>query len=154
MKIHSDIISEGDIHLATRAAGMRGVQADVSRHGSRSRQRSFTVHLTGNSPRRTNSGHYGVSDEHAATWDEWGMFIQALYLVDPNALIGQYGDYNTFAFTTCGRFQYLTAPYACRPAGHKWIPQGDYIHECKWCSARQDFTRMWAIQDAKRAARA
>jgi hypothetical protein len=154
MKIHSDIITEADIHRATTAAGMRGVCAEVTHHGSRSRDHSFNVHLTGNSSRRPNSGQRGGGgDEYAATWDEWGMFIQDLYDRDSNALIGMYEDYETFAKCTDGRFENLTAPYQCRPAGHKWFSIGSYRQDCKWCSARFDYTPINDRNMARRKAK-
>lgn len=150
MKVHSDILSPIQIHQATIAAGMRGVDAEVTVHGSRSRAQSFNVSLTGNSTRWTNSGQSGSGHEHAATWDEWGMFIQALYEIDPKALIGQYGTYETFAKCTFGRFEALTSPYAC--AEHKWRPApGEHVTECKWCGARFDYMPIHEITMARRA---
>ena len=87
MRIHTDLITERDIHVATNAAGMRNVFADVTQRGSRSRERSFDVKLTGNSTRKTNPGWANGEREQAATWDEWGMFIHALYEIDPEAVI-------------------------------------------------------------------
>ncbi len=149
MKIHSDILSPIQIHQATIAAGMRGVDAEVTVAGSRSRQASLNVSLTGNSKRRTNSGQYGAGDEYAATWDEWGIFIQALYEIDPQALIGQYGERGVFEACTGGRFQSLTAPYAC--ADHRWFSVGAMRQECKWCSATFDYTFIIEANKERRA---
>lgn len=149
MKIHSDILSPAQIHRATTAAGMRGVDAEVTSHGSRSRRASFNVSLTGTSNRWTNSGQSGAGAEHAATWDEWGMFIQALYEIDPQALIGQYGTYETFALCTFGRFESLVNAYSC--ADHKFVSRGDHVTECKWCGARFDYAPIMKITMERRA---
>jgi hypothetical protein len=47
--------------------------------------------------RRSNTGYAGGSrDSLAATYDEWGHFIAALYELDPDAQIGQYADRQHF----------------------------------------------------------
>lgn len=135
MKIHSDVLTARDIYQATAAAGMRGVDAEVTTHGSRSRARSFNVHLTGTSTRRTNPGWaYGERD-FAATWDEWGMFINALYEIDPEAIIGQYPSKAVFEYVTNWRFEHLTAPYQHGEGGHRWKVEVPGVQECTSCSA-------------------
>ena len=143
MRIHTDRITELDIHVATNAAGMRDVFADVTQRGSRSRERSFDVKLTGNSTRKTNPGWANGEREQAATWDEWGMFIHALYQIDPEAVIGQYADFEVFQTSTGHRFDSLTAPYSHGEGGHRWIVSTPGVQECVSCDAtfRYDYVR-------------
>jgi hypothetical protein len=51
-----------------------------------------------------NSGAYGAKGDqwlrYCAQWMEWGNLIAALYLIDPNAKIGQYKNQASFEFVT------------------------------------------------------
>lgn len=137
MRIHSDILTSLDISAAERAAGMTGVDATVTAHGSRKRDHAFNVLLTGTSSRRPNNGRYGAdSNAFAATWDEWGMFLAALYAVDPNMDATYYADAADFHRQTGDRFLTLKAADQCR--NHNW---GFVIslsgHECSKCAARR-----------------
>ena len=143
MKIHSDTLTVEDIHTATREAGMRGVYADVIAKGSRSRKRGFEVKLSGTNTRLQNPGtSRDRSVEQAATWDEWGMFINALYQLDSNAIIGPYRFQQHFDEVTYSRFEALTAPYA--HGNHKWENRGDGTSQCKFCEAEYDFKGAFA----------
>ena len=143
MRLHSDTLTRDDVYNATHAAQMTGVKADATQHGSRSKARAFEVHLTGTSFRRPNSGGWGATtddDTHAATWDEWGMFLNYLYSIDPNMIVGSpgrptYADLYDFDATTTSRFMFLEASEQHR--NHKWIPLGARVFECK-CGAVQD----------------
>src|SRR6188474_3141328 len=91
MRLHTDILTAADVYAATISRGMRGVYADVATVGSRSHARALDVHLSGTSSRRVNAGTSHVDRfalDHAATWDEWGMVIAALYELDPSAVWG------------------------------------------------------------------
>ena len=99
MKIHSDILEHG--HLV--AALPDRVYARPLRCGSRKRDHGFIVYLAGSSPRRSQHDR----DVYAATWDEWGIWIAALYDIDPEAIIGQYWSREDFYDTTA-----------------KWAPRG------------------------------
>lgn len=137
MKIHSNSLTEAHIHTATRSHGMKGVYAEVSTQGSRSRARAFTVKLTGTSNRNQNPGTgRDRYVEKAATFDEWGMFIDFLFLCDEDAVIGQYKGYEHFKACTFGRYESLTQPYA--HGNHKWA-YVDGVSECKDCEAKFDF---------------
>lgn len=140
MRIHSDILAPSDIHRATVAAGMRGVAAEVSTHGSRKRRTAYDVILTGTSTHRPN-GWYRDRDEsaYAATWDEWGMFLSALFEQDPDMVTPYYADANDFHIKTGDRFKMLTAPYQHGGSGHKWQYNPDTgRQECVICEAVQN----------------
>jgi hypothetical protein len=141
MRIHTDSLTISDIYAATKNAGPR-VDVEVRQHGSRSRARAFNVTLTGTSPRRTNSGKRGAGDEHAATWDEWGMFLAELFRRDPNAVApNAYESGEHFRWVTGARFDNLTPAYQHGGAGHRWsgaYPNATgtyYVVECTSCEA-------------------
>lgn len=136
MRIHSDILTAQNIYQATQATGMTGVDADVSTHGSRSRERAFNVLLTGNSTRRPNTGKAGAGgDDFAATWDEWGIFLNALYEIDPHLSTPYYADAYDFHRQTNDRFVDLAHADQCRT--HNWQYILNQGHTCKKCNARQ-----------------
>lgn len=136
MRIHSDILTHADIYQATRAAGMTGVYTErETDHGSRSRDHAFDVTLRGTSSRRPNwgTGDRGTDDGYAATWDEWGMFIESLFQADENAIIGMYSSYYAFQAYTGYRFDDLTADAQHKSHNFNYsIDTG--CHECQ-CGA-------------------
>ena len=137
MKVHSDILTEKHFHNATQAAGMSNVYvSQLAVKGSRSRKRRIDLKLAGNSNHNQNRGTAKVATWEtvkAATWDEWGMFINALFEIDPNAIIGQYDGMEMFQEVTDNRFDTLTAPYA--HGNHKWINTGANSMACEHCDA-------------------
>lgn len=144
MRLHTDILAPSDIYRAVTAAGMTGVHVEATRHGSRARDHAFEVHLTGTSSRRPNGGNYGAGAGYAATWDEWGMFLAALFELDPQAIAGTpgrptYASGETFHAATWDRFKSLTAPHQHGGSGHKWTRDGySPWQECDSCEARWD----------------
>lgn len=126
MRLHTDTLTRADLAAAVERAGLRPGNLTVTEHGSRSHTRAWNVYLTGTSSRRTNSSsgteaHAG----HAATWDEWGMFLADLYRRDPGMVAGSpgapvYTDARDFHTITHGRFRYLTPDEQHGGAGHRW----------------------------------
>ena len=135
MKIHSDTLTGREIMDATKARGMRGVRVDkLDTKGSRQRARRWDVTLEGNSAFRQNFG-----ENQAATWDEWGIFIEALFQLDPDAVIGQYASFNDFRRTTGARFSTLW--WEDSHKRHTWKSEGNYTSSCK-CGATQDWSSL------------
>lgn len=118
MRIHTDVLSADDFShsladekRAARIAISVGFK-ELSEHRSTSRHRGFEVQLgsykkiEGDGRRIGNSGSYGaMSGEYAATYDEWGWFLAALYREDPNMIVGSkknpiYKDQSDFRFRT------------------------------------------------------
>lgn len=101
MKIHSDTLTESQLYTAKRGLP---VYLETVCVGSRSRNHGFLVRLSADRDdlhrRAANSGQYGASSntigEVAATWDDWGVWIARLFLLDPNAIIGPYKGRNHF----------------------------------------------------------
>lgn len=132
MRIHTDSIRYSDLLEAAKAAR---VEVEITTHGSRKRDHAFNVNLTGESKRRPNRSH--ASDEYAATWDQWGVFIGHLFLVDENAVFGSmYDGVDEFNFRTDHRFVHGWPKDA--HGDHRFKYSGlPYTHQCTKCSATQ-----------------
>jgi hypothetical protein len=145
MRIHGNKITDATLAHALASHGMTGVTAIMSAHGSRSRARAYEVQLRGTSPRRPNSGGYGpldtASGDHAATWDEWGMFLAAVFAADPSVTVPRvYDSAEHFHWATGDRFRTLTAADQHR-TGHRWEYTGESVtgaysvSRCRGCDA-------------------
>lgn len=117
MRLHSDTITRADIF----AALPDDVTATVVTHGSRKRAQAFEVSLEGLGARHTrkkNSGQYGAGVEYAASWDDWGIWLAALYEIDPQLNATYYQDREDFYARTA---QYqprgMKAPWLTTPRG-------------------------------------
>ena len=123
MKIHTDKLTREDLYAHLPV----GVGLDLVPVGSRKRGQGFVVSLSylgqggrGSGRRPKNSGCAGSPRTFAASWDEWGIWMAALYEIDPDAIIGTYKDRGDFYGTTA-----------------KWRPRG---MEAPWLEALpQDF---------------
>jgi hypothetical protein len=89
VKIHTDVLTNGDVFRLVR--DMPGLYVETTSHGSRSRLRRLDVGLWAYefAPGRAGSSR---PDSWHPTWAEWTALIEALYALDPLALIGQYVD--------------------------------------------------------------
>lgn len=114
MKIHSDVLLPRAFWQASMAAGVDLV--DYSESGSRSRKRAYNFSLSGSSPYQRGFGAGG----QAATWDEWGIFLNYLFKIDPNAHCGKnsYLSAEHFHWMTGDRFRHLSR--ANQHKRHKW----------------------------------
>lgn len=126
MRIHTDLIYDNHLLRALDSTGLTtdGVWLETcDQHGSRSRARAFNVKLAatprdGRRRRRNFATRLGDDvNTVAATYDEWGIWIRALFKVDPEAIIGQYKGVDDFHTQTHGRFREhpfaLEHPSAC-----------------------------------------
>ena len=97
------------------------------------------------SRRRPNSGNYGADrDVFAATWDQWGVFLQILFDADPDLTIPRaYADRDEYVYRTDARFVKIGGGW-----GNYWPADahGDhtfryagipYMQACTKCSAVQ-----------------
>jgi hypothetical protein len=129
------------IHTSTckgkfiEAAAFAGVTLELlEHHGSRSHLQAFEVILSGSNSRYMNSPHY--ADRHAATWDEWGIFLNYIYNYDSQMKTAAYNHRLDFHWQTNDRFRDLTRNEQHRT--HRWY----YVawsgeHRCEICSARR-----------------
>lgn len=107
MKLHSDVLTIPDIEDALRTAKATGrvdnlIHLDTLEvRKSRSRKNGYEIQLVwdgtkvkGDGRRWKNSGHGGSDSgeygNYAATRDEWGWFIDAVFNLDPAAVFGPY----------------------------------------------------------------
>ena len=143
MRIHSNTLTSQDVYNAARVA--RATVETLSEHGSRSRARAFEVKLSGESRRRPNGGNYGADrDVFAATWDQWGVFLQILFDADPDLTIPRaYADRDEYVYRTDARFTKIGGGWADYwPADahgdHTFRYAGiPYTQACTKCSAVQ-----------------
>lgn len=129
MRIHSDTLTAIQIHSLVPVTAYVG---KLSRHGSRKRDHAFEVNLGGSGK---TGGQWGQQNGKAATWDEWGMFLAALYEADPEAVTPYYTDADDFHHVTGDRFRTLTPDEQHKQ--HRWEYQvnlgdhGSSYHACK-----------------------
>jgi hypothetical protein len=117
MRIHTNTVTYTDLAQSALLAGVY-LERD-SEHKSKSHKRAFDVILSGSSPRRRNSGAAANrTDDYAATWDEWGIFLGELFRRDPAIKCAYYRDAADFHWQTGGRFRALTRDKQHRV--HNW----------------------------------
>ena len=177
LKMANDSAGDNGVHeYRAKSAKPRDfialVSAKVSEHRSQTHARAFEIQLFGDSSRGPSSGMDNYGDK-AATWDQWGMFLSALFEVDPAARAGGaknpiYIDRDHFHWSTCGRYlgardndgvRRVDAPtgtFTTAGSGyhrqHKWMPDGAsatgayYVHSCA-CGAiarQMAYGRSWS----------
>lgn len=142
-----------------RTAGQRtyitGVGINtLTEHGSRTHAHAFELQLSGDSTRGPNSGAYGMNtwDDKAATWDQWGLFLSALFDADPDARVGGaknpiYINREHFHWTTGNRYAGTPddngVPRVDAPTGMFFHPgNGGYHRQHKWV------WEGWSVTDA------
>lgn len=143
MRVHTDVLDVFDFWDAADTANRnlrendidRIVVADITEHGSRVRRRSFEVLLSGDSSRNVQNHDY-----KAATWDQWGEFLAALFDADETVTIPKlYESKDHFHWVTSGRYALAGSFEYCRQ--HSWQNQGTHangaftVHRCKRCDA-------------------
>ena len=106
MRIHTNVLTYGDL---TWSALIADCDYEIERTGSRTHDRAFTVHLTGDSGRQPNRRGQNYPGTKAATWDQWGVFIAMLFAKDPSAVFGTvkyptYRNASDFHMKTADRF--------------------------------------------------
>lgn len=110
MRIHTSVITEatqiyqalGSQKILGRIANHVGFKI-LEHHGSTIREHAWEIQLEAferdNGRRAGNSGSYGAMrpeyDGYAATFDEWGWLLAALYALDPQAHVGS-PEYPTY----------------------------------------------------------
>lgn len=133
------------IHTNAPAADMLtlryldGIGATWTEHGSRSHMRAFEVQLSGSGYAR-NSGTRGASSEKGATWDEWGIWLNKLFLLDPAARVGGTAARPVYAdradFRECTGYRYDDLKIGDQHRKHRWEYQRDGSFSCKCGAAR------------------
>lgn len=134
MRLHTSL-HLSDLQIAAKEAR---VDMMITEHGSRSRDRAFEVKLTGESRRRPNGGNYGADGEaHAATWDQWGVFLAYLFARDESMTCWAYKGADEFHAKTAYRFDTEGFPEDYH-GDHTFRYNGTpRQQECNKCSAVQ-----------------
>lgn len=134
-----------DMHAAARRAGV--VLVRFTEHGSRKSPRAFDVLLSGSGitgGQWGNSGTYGAGPYKAATWDEWGIFLDVIFRRDPQASCRAYSGQEEFQWATGNRYDTLTPER--QHIRHKWSHDGifglDYSTQRCACGA----IRRWVVR--------
>lgn len=109
MKLYSDILTMANIASAKPDGcyvRVRAIQNPrVRKQGWKGKLYSMT------SNRWENSGTHGAatwSDDRPASWDEYGVWLAALFSLDPNARLGPYNNAADFLRATSNKYP-LTA---------------------------------------------
>lgn len=132
MRIHVNNVTETDLrNILTGSDLLRGVKfLQLTPHVSRTHERAFEVRLTGSSHHRTMKGEH-----EAATWDEWGVFINEVFNLDPTAKAGDYKTQIQFDQYTVFRFDEIRdRSEMCTQ--HKWGRFSFGYTHCVKCEAR------------------
>jgi hypothetical protein len=136
MRIHTDQNTWSNLYDAARVAR---VSFDRSRSFRSSiRESGFDITLEGESRRRPNNR--GSSDGHAATWDQWGVFLGHLFNIDPDMVVGTpkrpvYASETDFERQTDRRFVAGIWPEDAH--GDHVFRYDGLSMKCLRCSARQ-----------------
>lgn len=146
MRIHTNASET----IVRRAAIKAGVELRMTVHKSRTHDHGFEVSLRGASRRRPN--FYNGDGSYAATWDQWGVFLAAIFDADVLTRCGSgkrptYADAEDFHRKTFGRFitdarvypdagLVLTTPTDMH-GDHTFKFAGvPYVQKCTKCSAQ------------------
>lgn len=140
MRIHSDYLTFEDMYAATRTRGME-LRAVVELRGSKSRKYAYDVFLSGSGRQ---SQAIVLDGDQSATWDEWGLYLEYLFYIDPDMIANPYKGKNSkytskdlFEIATMGRFKNLR--WGNSHNQHRWVlDQGTKVHHCK-CGASANF---------------
>lgn len=113
MKVYSDVLTPAMLADAlppdVTFASMRTIQRP------RVRARGWEIHLEGlgaRHTRRVNSGEYGAGYHAAATYDDHGWWMAALFAIDPDARISWW--YGANAFHAGTEYKYASLEEASR----------------------------------------
>lgn len=136
MRIHTNDADTVQAAIRDAAASMRGVDAEISAHGSRKRRTGLELSLTGTGRA---GGQYGNGSGKSATWDEWGAVLGAVFAADPDAIAGPYDGGEHFGWST----------------GHAYgggLPE-DAHHQHRWDSQGRSVTGSYFVSRCGRCSR-
>lgn len=133
MRFHSDTLTNTDMFDARHEAGVHFYKFEEKR--SRSRNQAWEFRLEGWTSNRLLN--FGDGYTTAATWDEWGIFLNVLFQRDPQAHCAFYRGLEDFQIATGHRFD--TLKRADQHPNHKFAWNGE-VSACK-CGAVQRHQR-------------
>lgn len=119
MRIWSDTLTRQDFYTAEHKAQANIIE--LTEHKARKRGARWEVKLSGDSPYMTAGGR-----AHAATWDQWGIFLAKLFELDPEMTTQYYRDAAEFHAVTGDRFRTLHVMDSHRV--HHWRLESPYAY--------------------------
>lgn len=107
MKIYSDRLQAIDFCTAANAAGIQLGNCDSMRRPQLRRNGWNVWYGNPSSKRSPNSGTRGgpQANLNAASWDEWGIALAALYEIDLQMIAGPYRSADDFHAKTGGKYR-------------------------------------------------
>lgn len=135
MKIHTDLTA-ADMETALDNSGIEGARLLMQEKRSRSKARRFDIYFDAEPMEgRRLSQHYDDGRQVTGiTYDEWGLFIEQVFLMDESAKVGPYKDRNHFRDITNYRFDDLV--WENRHDRHRFEFNRDHMgFECTGCDA-------------------
>jgi len=118
MQVRSNIITARNIHDAVQGIDHVYIDDDgVKVSAGRDGRVCYTLYLEGYGDRHVRARN--MRDGHAATWDDWGVFIKRLFLIDATAKIAHYDGLH--------QFTEYTSAYKPKDARAPWLSQ-DVTH--------------------------
>lgn len=132
MKIHTDLTAT-DLDTCLDDTGIEGASLLMQEKKSRSKARRFDVHFDAEPMKgRRQSQHYDDGRPVTGiTYDEWGLFIDRIYRLDPSARVGPYRNRDHFRAVTDYRFDTLLWANQC--PRHRFVATGDHGMTCEKC---------------------
>lgn len=129
MFVHSDTLTRDDLYAALPADVMIAELREL--RNPRKRARGWKITLEGYGARHTrrrNSGYYGAAEVdtlghygYAATWDDHGEWMAALYETDPLASIACYANRDDFYEQTANEMAWRRSAKRGTRAAAPWL---------------------------------
>lgn len=150
MKIHTNNPNAVRRAIQMAAADLPGVYVETTLAGSRSHSGAVNLKMEGTSNRKVNAGTARNVDRsdlpNAATWDEWGVVLAAVFDADRYALAGSvkhpiYRNAEHYHYATGWRFEKGLPADAHQD--HRWAQhpaEASGWQKCTKCSAEKPST--------------
>lgn len=145
MKIHYNNLTYSDLHKAASKAGVTIERDDFA--GSKTHKGKVDIILSGDSSYNVN---FSSEAYKAATYDQWGIFLNELFTIDPTIKAGDaYVNVEHFHWSTGNRYASEFETHKT----HKWeyqgitVGNGYNVHHCTKCSAIRRFANKDYIKE-------
>lgn len=134
MKIHTEL-TPNDLTAALDASGIPDVDVLCKEFNSRTHERRMDVHFDAEpgEGRRLSQHYHNGRQVIGLCWDEWAMFLNEVFLLDPSAEAGPYKGRDHFRWVTNGRFDDLA--WEDRHPVHQWVSLHSDGSQCSGCGA-------------------
>ena len=108
MKIHTDLTA-ADMETALDRSGIKGASLLMQEKRSRSKARRFDIYFDAEPMKGRRQSQHVHDGQYVTgiTYDEWGLFIEQVFLMDEGAKVGPYENRDRFRDITDYRFDSL-----------------------------------------------